>query len=104
MEERYIGVVKWFNKKAGYGFITCLEKEYQNQDIFVHQTELQIENEYFKYLIPGEYVEFQINHLSQPSKHSISAVNITGILGNPLMLFYKRTKEQRIMIQKPFPI
>jgi len=89
-EEKYIGVVKWFNNKVGYGFITCLEKEYQNQDIFVHHSALQPQNESFKYLIPGEYVQFQLNHLSQPnSKHKLSANNVSGILGHKLLYLFK---------------
>ena len=31
------GKVKWFNNKAGFGFITvCDEGEMSNKDIFVH--------------------------------------------------------------------
>jgi hypothetical protein len=97
--ESYMGVVKWFNNKTGYGFITCLEKEYQHKDIFVHHSALMPYNDQYKYLIPGEYVQFHIKH--QPNnKHSISATNVSGILGGNL-LHLQRTKT---VTNKPFPI
>ena len=48
------GIVKWFDEKKGYGFITYEE----NQEVFVHFT--AIENEGFKTLDPGDEVEFVI--------------------------------------------
>jgi cold shock CspA family protein len=100
--ESYMGVVKWFNNKTGYGFITCLEKEYQHKDIFVHHSALMPYNDQYKYLIPGEYVQFHIKH--QPSnKHTMSATNVSGILGGNLLhlLHLQRTKK---VTNKPFPI
>ena len=35
------GVVKWFNSKTGYGYVTVLEKDVIGQDIFVHQSEYE---------------------------------------------------------------
>jgi len=97
--ESYMGVVKWFNNKTGYGFITCLEKDYQHKDIFVHHSALIPNNEQYKYLIQGEYVQFFIKH--QPHyKHSISAFNVSGILGGKL--FFLQKKDTRNT--KPFPI
>ena len=91
--EIYMGVVKWFNNKTGYGFITCLEKEYQHKDIFVHHSALIANNEQYKYLVQGEYVQFQIKHNPQ-SKHSISANNVTGILGGKLILYHRNSHSQ----------
>lgn len=48
------GVVKWFNDKKGYGFITP-EK---GKDIFVHHTAIQDEG--YKTLEEGQEVEFDI--------------------------------------------
>ncbi|MGG5369057.1 cold shock domain-containing protein [Enterococcus sp. AZ196] len=48
------GIVKWFDEKKGYGFITYEE----NQEVFVHFT--AIENDGFKTLDPGDEVEFVI--------------------------------------------
>ncbi|MFN4182523.1 MAG: cold shock domain-containing protein [bacterium] len=46
------GVVKWFDSKKGYGFITAEQKDY-----FVHFTAIQGEG--FKTLREGEEVEFE---------------------------------------------
>jgi cold shock protein len=48
------GVVKWFNRMKGYGFI---EQE-SGEDIFVHQSEIQQEG--FRYLEAGENVEYEV--------------------------------------------
>ena len=48
------GIVKWFDEKKGYGFITYED----NQEVFVHFT--AIENDGFKTLDPGDEVEFVI--------------------------------------------
>ena len=56
MEEngRETGVVKWFNDKKGYGFIT----RDSGQDIFVHHTAIVAEG--FRSLSEGDRVEFAI--------------------------------------------
>ena len=56
----YVGQVKWFNSKSGYGFITIKnECDKQGNDIFVHYTNILTESQY-KYLIQGEYVQFKL--------------------------------------------
>lgn len=57
--ERFTGRVKWFNNKAGYGFITLQTDTNDVNDIFVHHSGIQTDKEQFKYLVEGEYVEFQ---------------------------------------------
>ena len=47
------GVVKWFNDKKGYGFIT-----HENGDAFVHHT--AIVGSGFKSLSEGDEVEFEL--------------------------------------------
>jgi len=79
------GRVKWFNNKTGYGFITGLSKnDYNGSDIFVHHSSIQVENEQYKYLVQGEYVEFQVIQCSD-SEHEYQASNVTGILGGKCM-------------------
>ena len=54
MEEREVGIVKWFNNGKGYGFI---ERE-GGDDVFVHYSE--ITGDGFKSLDEGQKVEFTI--------------------------------------------
>jgi len=84
-----VGRVKWFNNKAGYGFITIMNTSQETgpskgTDIFVHHSSINVENEQYKYLVQGEYVEFQIIHTTE-SEHEYQAGNITGILNGKLM-------------------
>lgn len=84
----YVGRVKWFNNKAGYGFITIMSdttsEPNQGSDIFAHHTSINVVNEQYKYLVQGEYVEFKIIH-STDSEHEYQAGQITGILNGKLM-------------------
>ena len=52
--ERENGVVKWFNDKKGYGFIT----RESGSDRFVHQNSIIAEG--FRSLAEGDRVEFAI--------------------------------------------
>ena len=81
--EKFIGQVKWFNNKAGYGFITTTGIHGEN-DVFAHYTTIQASNTQYKYLVLGEYVEFQmIKSVNQ--SHEFQATTITGINGGRLM-------------------
>ena len=56
------GRVKWFNNKAGYGFITINDcNTNEERDIFVHHSEIRVEQSQYKYLVQGEYVEFDLD-------------------------------------------
>ena len=60
---RYFGRVKWFNNKAGYGFCTVVGNEGDErvgEDIFVHHTGVKVGSEQYKYLVQGEYVQFNL--------------------------------------------
>ena len=78
-DTRTIGQVKWFNNKAGYGFITKDDK-----DIFVHFSAIQTSDSQYKYLVQGEYVEFEIVPTTE-GPHEVQAVNISGINKGKLM-------------------
>lgn len=69
---RLNGTVKWFNAKAGYGFVT---RHDTGEDIFVHFTGIARKNprHIFKSMGDGELVEF-----------NILATNVTGPGGCPL--------------------
>ena len=85
--KKYIGCVKWFNNKSGYGFITLLDNnaELQGRDIFSHHSSIKANGDLYKYLVQGEYVEFQLQKMESRNDHEHQAVNITGILSGDLM-------------------
>ena len=71
------GRVKWFNKKAGYGFISVIDGS--GADVFVHHTAVLTEVEQYRYLVEGEYVKFTIK------SGDTNAVDVTGPSGGKLM-------------------
>ena len=81
---RLVGQVKWFNNKAGYGFITVNDGEYSGKDIFIHYSTIRVTNSQYKYLVQGEYVEFEVEK-SSSTTHEFQATAITGIKGGKLM-------------------
>lgn len=83
-EERLIGRVKWFNNKAGYGFITVTDGSQTGADVFVHHTCIGVSSQQYKYLVQGEYIEFSIS-ATQNSTHDFQASNVCGIKGGKLM-------------------
>jgi CspA family cold shock protein len=87
--EQLIGRVKWFNNKAGYGFITVTDGERSGTDIFVHHSSVNVENQQYKYLVQGEYVEFTLNKTTSGT-HEWQAANVIGIKGGKLMCETRR--------------
>ena len=82
---RSIGSVKWFNNKSGFGFITSSDGEHAGKDIFVHYSAVKVAKNQFRYLVQGEYVEFDLVKAAEDSKHEFQADNISGIKGGNLM-------------------
>ena len=82
--ERMTGNVKWFNNKAGFGFITGCDGVYKGKDIFVHYSSILVENPQYKYLVQGEYVDFDLVRLDS-DKHEFHAVNVTGVKGGHIL-------------------
>jgi len=87
--ERLLGRVKWFNNKAGYGFITVTDGSRSGSDVFVHHSSIGVSSEQYKYLVQGEYVEFEVV-ATQGGAHEFQAHNITGIKGGKLMCETRR--------------
>jgi cold shock CspA family protein len=81
------GRVKWFNNKAGYGFITVNDyNTNEERDIFVHHSEIRVEQSQYKYLVQGEYVEFVIAPLARENRENdIHATSVRGVNGGKLM-------------------
>ena len=94
--QRLTGTVKWFNNKAGFGFITvCDEGEFCTKDIFVHYSSLRksTEDDNYKYLVQGEYVEFTLSTASK-GDHEFQAIDVTGVKGGPIMCVARRSEPQ----------
>jgi CspA family cold shock protein len=87
--EHLLGRVKWFNNKSGYGFITVTDGPRSGSDIFVHHSAVNVENQQYKYLVQGEYVEFEATS-SSSGKHEWQATNVSGVRGGKLMCETKR--------------
>ena len=56
-----VGIVKWFNNKQGYGFLTVMSTERKSEDLFVHHSTLTTKDNQYKYLVQGEYVNFDFS-------------------------------------------
>ena len=81
---RLTGRVKWFNNKTGYGFITVTDGERSGSDIFVHHSAIGVSSQQYKYLVQGEYVDFDLSS-TQGGAHEFQATNVVGIKGGKLM-------------------
>jgi cold shock CspA family protein len=83
--QRLLGQVKWFNNKAGYGFITVSDGEQGGKDIFTHFSSVGVSNaQQYKYLVQGEYVEFVLGK-STVEGHEFQAVEVSGVKNGKLM-------------------
>lgn len=83
------GRVKWFNNKAGYGFISITDGTQAGTDIFVHHSAIGVSSEQYKYLVQGEYVSFTLTS-TQNDVHKVQATNVLGINGGKLMCETRR--------------
>jgi cold shock CspA family protein len=89
--ETLTGTVKWFNNKAGFGFITvCEPGDYKDKDIFVHYSSIRVSNSQYKYLVQGEYVDFTLVKANSDT-HEFQAMNVSGVKGGPIMCEIRRS-------------
>jgi cold shock CspA family protein len=97
LDDKFIGLTKWFNEKSGFGFISypygLVGVENGTKDIFVHYSNINpINKESYKALHMGEYVEFKISNIGEISDDKeirTQAVNVTGVGGGMLMNEYR---------------
>jgi len=94
--EKKVGNVKWFNNKAGYGFITMDEKTDNPVDVFAHYSNINVSNSQYKYLVLGEYVEFVLTP-TPDGPHAFQATNITGIGGGPTLCERRRLTRDSVL-------
>jgi len=100
--DRFMGRVKWFNNKAGYGFITVTSGPKTDSDIFVHHKAINVSVEQYRYLVQGEYIEFSLEQLKD-SAHEFQAVNVSGINSGKLMCETRREFRQSRVSYKSEP-
>lgn len=81
---RVTGQVKWFNNKTGYGFITAREGQHNGKDIFAHYSSIRVTDSQYKYLVQGEYVDFEIIK-STTGQHEYQSADVSGVKGGSLM-------------------
>jgi len=86
-ESRITGRVKWFNNKAGYGFISVNE----NTDVFVHHSAIKTSTDQFRYLVEGEYCEFK---MVEVDKEKVTATDVTGPNRDKLMCETRNERRQ----------
>ena len=85
-ETTYIGRIKWFNNKKGFGFLSNCETD---EDVFIHHSGIKLNEatlnsdvNVFKTVIEGEYVSYQ-KKIDEESR--TVAKNVTGVLGGILL-------------------
>jgi cold shock CspA family protein len=97
--KRYSGKVKWFNNKAGYGFITLnssdpLDAELNNSDVFVHHSVINVKTKQYKYLVQGEYVELSLIPAKNQYKYKYQANDVSGVCGGSVLCESMRTTNE----------
>lgn len=88
-DNKLAGCVKWFNMKTGFGFLTVVKSVSGSDlkvgsEIFVHHSNVKVSEEQYRFLVQGEYVEFDVSNVAN-GQHSCQAVNVTGMFGGKLM-------------------
>jgi CspA family cold shock protein len=91
--DRLTGSVKWFNNKAGYGFVTVKGGDHDGKDVFAHYSAIKVADDQFRYLVQGEYIEFELTK-DESGKHDFVVSNISGIKGGSLMCEVQKANEK----------
>lgn len=82
--DRVIGYVKWFNSKKGYGFVTVVtpNNEHTGDDVFLHFSNINVMDDNYKRVFPGEYVETLVG---SDSDGRTVCTEVTGPHGGTLL-------------------
>ena len=91
--DNFLGQVKWFNARAGFGYITVMQGDRKGEDVFVHHSAINVADRMYKYLVQGEYVDFQIGK-SQSDQHEFQVETVGG-LGDGKLMCETRLQNQR---------
>jgi cold shock protein len=87
--QRQTARVKWFNPKAGYGFLTnCSD----SADVFVHHSQIVTTGNVYKTLTQGEYIDYDT---TTDDNGKVLASNVTGVQGGPLLCERPRRPSRR---------
>ena len=76
---QYIGHVKWFNKKKGYGFVTITDGGHQGEDVFCHFSDIMTDN--YKIIYPGEFISCEV----ETKDGKLICKKVGGVHGYPLL-------------------
>jgi len=98
--DNFLGQVKWFNAKAGFGYITVMEGDRKGEDVFVHHSAINVADRMYKYLVQGEYVGFQIGK-SQSDKHEYQVETVGGLGEGGKLMCETRLANQRARPRPP---
>jgi len=100
-EDKKVGSVKWFNNKAGYGYIVSNT----NEEYYVHFTDIRVTDTKYRYLVQGEYVSFDSITLEDGRNQ---AKEVRGVNSGKLMCEVnnekrikqnKYSKKERVTVQ-----
>ena len=75
--------------KTGFGFLTVVRGGGSGElkvgsEVFVHHSNVKVQEEQYRFLVQGEYVEFDVSNVAN-GQHSCQATNVTGMFGGKLM-------------------
>ena len=97
--KKLAGCVKWFNMKTGFGFLSVVQSVCGSDlkvgsEIFVHHSNVKVAEEQYRFLVQGEYVEFDVSNIAN-GQHSCQAVDVTGMFGGKLMCETRNESRQQ---------